>query len=119
MSGFGEVINASHDGDRVSEIGPDIQQLKAAADPSLPLWRNLGDYACSIEPIDRMCRIALEAGALGAQLAGAGCGGSMMALLADAQADEVISAMTRRYYEPMGLEPRHWMVHPASGSGLI
>ncbi len=119
MIAFGETMNASQDGDRVSDIPDHMRSLKDATDPTIPLWQNLGDYDCSTEQIDRMCRIALEAGALGAQLAGAGCGGSMMALVADASADDVVAAMKSRYFEPMGIEPRHWLVRPASGSCMI
>jgi galactokinase len=119
LPGYGELMNASHDGDRVSNIDPDTAALKAEPDRSVPLWRNPGDYACSTPQLDEMCDLALEVGALGAQLSGAGCGGSMMALLPADAADELIDQMTRRYYAPRNLPPRHWTVRPATGSGVI
>jgi len=52
----------------------------------VPLEFQPGSYACSIPEIDEMVDIALRAGALGAQVPGAGLAGSMMALVAEDRA---------------------------------
>ncbi|HPX40629.1 MAG TPA: hypothetical protein PLF51_09340, partial [Candidatus Hydrogenedentes bacterium] len=75
-----------------------------------------GSYACSIPPIDRMVDIALETpGVLGAQISGAGLGGCMMVLTESRGAEEVVSRLTRHYYEPNGLEPGASAFVPIAG----
>ena len=53
---------------------------------------------------DAMVDIAVDAGSLGAQIAGAGMGGSMMALVADEAVNDVIAAMHEQYYVPSGID---------------
>ena len=43
--------------------------------------------------LDQLVRIAMEAGALGAKLSGAGCGGNMLALVKPADAEGVAAAL--------------------------
>jgi len=57
------------------------------------------DFGCSIEPLDEMCTVARDAGALGARLTGAGWGGCIVALCADGEtADGVQAALKSKYY---------------------
>jgi mevalonate kinase len=43
--------------------------------------------------LDLLVKIALEAGALGAKLSGAGCGGNIIALVEAMKADQVAAAL--------------------------
>lgn len=51
------------------------------------------DYGVSLDVLDRMTRAAIEAGALGARLTGAGFGGSVVALAPDTGAEAVLAAL--------------------------
>ncbi|MCK4298237.1 MAG: hypothetical protein KAX80_01825, partial [Planctomycetes bacterium] len=63
--------------------------------------------------------IALEAGALGAQISCAGLGGSMMALVSEDRAQAVIQAMTERYFRPANVEPAYLVARPSQGACLL
>ncbi len=83
----GRLMSIGHDGDRVMArdgsafdrlVQPrDIARL---GDDSVPLEELPGDYAASAPVLDMLVDAALEAGALGASLTGAGIAGSMVAL---------------------------------------
>jgi galactokinase len=94
---YGQLMNISHDGDRVFLGAPRF-------DPTKDLHLQPGEYGCSIPEIDEMVDIALETGAIGAQISGAGMGGSMMALTKEENVKAVIQAMHERYYTPHGFE---------------
>ena len=120
MATYGRLMTVSHNGDRVSGLSPELTRLKKSPpDPTLPLELQPGDYACSIPEIDRMVDIALEAGALGAQISGAGLGGSMMALVSKDHAQAVVQAMVNEYYQPACLEPDHLVARPSQGACLL
>jgi len=120
IAAYGRLMTVSHDGDRVSNLSPELQRLKQnPPDRSLPLELQPGDYHCSIPEIDGMVDIALAAGALGAQISGAGLGGSMMALVSDDRARAVIQAMVDEYYQPACLEPDYLVARPSHGACLL
>lgn len=116
---YGRFMNLSQHADRVAGIDRDTAIRKWSIDPSVPLQEHCGDYHCSLEPLDQMVDVALAAGALGAQVSGAGLGGSVMVLLADDQADGVIEAMRKRYYEPTGRKPEWLTARTSAGAGLL
>jgi N-acetylgalactosamine kinase len=91
---LGKLMSISHDGDRVSRHGPTTgrQRLKKPADNGLMNWAQKGGrgdlagipgaYGCSLPELDRIVDIAASLpGVEGAQLAGAGLGGCIMALV--------------------------------------
>ena len=120
IPGYGQMMTISHDGDRVSNLSPQLRRLKdEPPDLTLPLERQPGDYGCSIREIDQMVDIALEAGAAGAQISGAGLGGSMMALVSEARAQAVIQAMRECYFQPAGREPNYLVARPSEGACLL
>jgi len=116
---YGEFMNTSHDGDRVSGLSETQARLKDNIDPQLDLSRQVGDYNCSVQKIDRMVDIALANGALGAQISGAGLGGGMMALIENKKVAELISAMNREYYVPNNIEPNYLTALPIAGAGEL
>jgi hypothetical protein len=119
VSAFAEWMNISHDADRVSGITDEIASRKRADDRSVPLHLQSGDYHCSIPEIDRMIDMARSAGAVGAQIAAAGLGGSMTALVPVEAQQDVISALADGYQTPTGQPPAHFVAEPCNGSGII
>jgi len=116
---FGNLMNISHDGDRVSNISPRLSALKEDPDPSLELYLQPGDYNCSTEEIDAMVDIALASGATGAQVSAAGLGGSMMALVENRKEEDLIRAMRDKYYEPKKIKENYLKVFPIEGAGHL
>ncbi len=127
MSGFGRLMNISHDGDRVSVpadssrtgVGMDacddvyLDRLIAdlhCEDPqkvlAAQLYMQPGGYGCSTEDIDQMVDLACSVeGVAGAQIAGAGLGGCIMALVHKESLDALKRTLSRHYYRPRNLKP--------------
>ena len=109
---YGRLMCISHDGDRVVLDTPRF-------DPSKELHEQPGDYGCSVPEIDEMVDIAMEAGAVGAQISGAGMGGSMMALVNEDDVDAVVLAMREKYYVPHGFEEKVIVAQAVQGAGVL
>ena len=133
---LGQMMNISHDGDRVSAGGEDydysvsdkkLENLIAklrSEDPEqveqAQLWRQPGGYACSTPAIDALVDgIKAREGVLGVQLSGAGLGGCIMALVEKDRAEALLSAMKSAYYEPNGLPMGAEIFTPVKGSLTI
>ena len=143
IQGFGELMNISHDGDRVvtfdekgQEIGYDssitdemldglIEDLRSG-DPErvsrAQLFRQPGGYECSTRETDYLVEIARQVeGVVGAQLSGAGLGGCVMVVVRKDRVGELMRAMGQRYYntpERRLSEGVHICV-PVEGSGVV
>lgn len=90
------------------------QAERALASGDLPAFGRLmceshqslrDDFGVSTSELDEMVEIAVDAGAAGARLTGAGLGGYVVALCSEGQADNVLRALAERYYpnrEPKG-----------------
>lgn len=122
MEGFGELMNVSHDGDRVTPRGRGLGVR--VNEPSTlhpqPLTLRPGAYACSTPMIDRMVDIALSVdGVLGAQLSGAGLGGCIMILARREAVEAVRVALEENYYRPLQREPGVYVCVPVEGSGVL
>lgn len=140
VKAFGELINISHDGDRVSRLVDDkrvpqdnsisdakLDELISAAESddartaeSWRLWRQPGGYDVSTPEQDALVDIARTVpGVLAAGLVGAGLGGSIIALVEQDRAQGVIEAFAEEYYEPRGQAVAAEVVCPVGGSGVI
>jgi len=138
---LGQLMLASHDGDRVCrwdasqkrqpfEAEPTDEVLRAriddlaSEDPDRVLAGQLhmapGRHACSLPEIDRMVDIAARVpGVYGAQLAGAGLGGCIM-ILADRQAVPTLTrALRKGYYQPLRQRTAVDVCTPVEGSGIL
>ena len=138
---IGEMMAASHDGDRVTAYDEnfhprpwhpavdnaallrllddldsgDLERVRRAQ-----LDRQTGSYACSIPEIDLMVDIARRTpGVIGAQLAGAGLGGCMMILARQDAIPDITHALTERYYRPASIPPRILACRPVAGAGAL
>lgn len=78
------------------------------------------DYAVSSPALDELCSIAVEAGAAGARLTGAGMGGCAVVACDASTVDRVMAALTEKFYVPRGaltdLPHRLFMAEPAAGA---
>jgi len=75
------------------------------------------DYEVSTSELDAIVAVALEAGAAGARLTGAGFGGCAVALCDDSTVAPVMEALTGRFYEPrLGGPPTTDMMFIAQAS---
>ncbi|MCF6177177.1 MAG: NTP transferase domain-containing protein [Victivallaceae bacterium] len=137
---IGQLMNSSHDGDRVS-INIDGKQQPYQAPTSnlhlLKLMEDLdsgaperviaaqlqwqpGSYHCSIPEIDKMVDLAITTpGVVGAQLAGAGLGGCMMVLAHIDCVDDLRKNICEKYYAPAKIKPNILICRPISGAGII
>ena len=131
---LGEMMNISHNGDRVWK--DDKPYDYSASDSYLKgLIRNLrngekieesriinqgGGYACSTPEIDGLVDLACSChGVLGAQIAGAGLGGSVVILVESGSAESLISVLNEKYYKVNGLKCSAQICSPSAGSSVI
>lgn len=141
LTGFGQLMRISHDGDRVTRydadwqphpyIGPssnaylldlmaDLESGEPERVTAAQLHLQPGAYACSTPELDLIVDVALRTeGVIGAQLAGAGLGGGAMALVRDDCVGELEKQLIRRYYGPRSLEPAVLSCVPIAGSGVL
>jgi len=120
---FGRLMNVSHDGDRARPTLSD-RDLDALTDRcergELRLMDIPGGYGCSTPELDDMVDIALAVdGVVGAQLAGAGLGGCIMALARAESVEPLRNALIQRYYTPTNRQPQIAPCIPVQGSCLL
>lgn len=138
---IGRLFRISHDGDRVTrptgdgrrepwtaEVGDDyldrLIRLSRSDGPAerkkAALVNQPGAYGCSTPEIDEMVDIATATqGVLGAQLVGAGLGGSIVALVRRGAAEALANALASHYYGPRGLEPEVRVFQPVEGASCL
>lgn len=119
---LGEMMTLSHDGDRVvrwrdgnSEpfcFPTDDAHLAQMETSHVPLWRQAGSYRCSTPALDFLVDAAIQAGALGAQLSGAGLGGCVMALAHRNEAERIADQVTNAYAKVLGRKLTWFIAEP-------
>jgi galactokinase len=85
--------------------------------------QSLGDdFGVSTPELDEMVEIALDAGAAGARLTGAGLGGCVVALCSEGRAEGVLQALAERYYAKRqhegALEDHLFVAEPSAGASV-
>ncbi len=137
---FGELVSISHDGDRVTKLvdgkrvptdnsypGERIDALISDLESGNPqrmswarLWRQGGGYNVSLPELDMLVDIALATpGVIGAGLVGAGMGGSIVVVVKDECAQQVIENLAEQYYRPRNLEVAAEVVTAVGGLSTI
>jgi len=136
MKMFGELINISHDGDRVTRLvdGRRVPTDNSYSDERIDaliddlesgdpgrmnraeLWRQGGGYNVSLPELDILVDIALATkGVVGAGLVGAGMGGCIVAVIEDEHARQLIENMAEQYYQPRNLPVNAEIITPVGG----
>ena len=116
----GEMMNISHDGDRLMGQDCSDQALDALAAAKAPVWRQYGAYRCSTARIDEMCDLLKGMpGVLGCSLAGAGLGGSVIAIVDATAASQVIYKLNSEFYDKYGLPHCAGSYRPSVGSRIV
>ena len=136
MKRFGELINISHDGDRITRLIDgrcvptdnsypderidalisDLESGDAGRMSRAELWRQGGGYNVSLEELDTLVDIALATkGVIGAGLVGAGMGGCIVAVVENEHAPRLIENMAEQYYRPRNLPVRAEIITPVGG----
>lgn len=99
----GRLMTVGHDGDRVSHHGKksycvDISDaaLKRLTDAAPPIEWQSGVYGASSPALDRLVDEAMEAGALGASLTGAGIAGAVLVLCLPVDAPRIKNALLEK-----------------------
>jgi galactokinase len=77
------------------------------------------DFEISTPELDAFVESAREDGALGARLTGAGFGGCAIALVAEGEADTLVSDTRRRFEEEDFKEPTFYRLQPAAGAEVV
>ncbi len=141
VAGLGQLMRISHDGDRVAghdqawqsspyqgpadnayllDLMADLESGEPGRVLGAQLYRQPGGYACSMPELDLIVDIALRTeGVIGAQLAGAGLGGGVMALVREENVRDLAARLDAIYYGPRNLEPAVMTCTPIAGSGVL
>ena len=138
-AGLGQVMNVSHDGDRVTRWNAECapfenqagdehmdslieraSQLRPLTESGAALWQQPGACRCSMPRMDLLVDRALACpGVLGAQLAGAGVGGCIMVLARSDSVAPMQGCLRSTFYEPEGVEPRMFVCRPSQESYVL
>ena len=140
VTGFGDLMSLSHEGDRVSDFRNGKSTMRGRTDcgallrslidslesrvavrvDAAQLYRQPGGYGVSCLEGDALVDIALGIeGVAGARLTGAGLGGCVAVLVASDQIDRVIAAVTNEFYEPRHMPTAIEICTPVAGSGVL
>jgi galactokinase len=77
------------------------------------------DFAVSTSELDRLVALALEHGAVGARLTGAGFGGCIVALVEPSRAETFAAGVADRYRAETAYEPTAFSVRAVDGAGIV
>jgi galactokinase len=77
------------------------------------------DFAVSTPELDLLVNLAVETGAYGARLTGAGFGGCVVALVRSGTADSVAEAVCAQYRSETGRQPDAFTVSAVDGAGFV
>jgi len=137
---FAEIVNLSHDGDRVTvaaagrrvplhkPLSDEVLRRRAddldSGDPvraeRARLWRLPGAYDCSLPDLDEIVDICLSTdGVLASRVVGAGLGGAVHAVVERERVDVLLERLRKLYYEPRGLACGAQVYTPVGGAGVF
>jgi galactokinase len=134
---FGELMSLSHDGDRVTALGPDgvrrpfmvdhsdraLKEIIRAAErveESGLVYRQPGGYAVSVPELDEIVDTAQTVpGVLGASVVGAGLGGNAIVLAEAGAVPELLDRLDKNFYRPRDVAPAVDVCFPIKGAGFL
>jgi galactokinase len=96
------------------------RDLAALGRLALESHRSLADdFAVSTPELDLLVSLAVESGAYGARLTGAGFGGCVVALVPVAESERMVASVADRYRAETGLEAVAFRVRAVDGAGPV
>lgn len=131
---LGNMMHISHNGDRVQQNGKPynysvsdeklkklISNLKNNIDvENSKLINQSGGYACSVKEIDDIVDIAESCeGVLGAQISGAGLGGSVIILVKKDYSENLLNTINEKYYKKNNLLLSAKIYGAMAGSSVV
>ena len=94
--------------------------LDALAARNVDYAEAAGAYGCSTPRIDALCALLDRTpGVLGSELAGAGLGGCVLALVEADRAESVLDVLAREFYAPLGVPSAAFVCAPARGASVL
>jgi galactokinase len=108
--------------ERVTEFVSALRRadLEEAGRLAIASHRSLADdFGVSTRELDRLVTLAIECGAYGARLTGAGFGGCIVALVPIDDSQRIAEAVVDRYRAQTGLDALAFAVHAADGAGPL
>jgi galactokinase len=128
---LGELINISHEGDRIlrnnrvtnrrlDKLIKYLQEKDPVKREKSRLYQQPGGYEVSCKELDELVDLARSVkGVLGAGLVGAGLGGSIVVLVKKKSVPPLFETMRRKYYEPKRLPCGVEVCRPIKGAEIL
>ena len=117
---IGNMMKQSHNGDRIGVLSVTDAFLDELIQQNAPFELQCGAYRCSTVEIDALCDLLNKTeGVLGCELAGAGLGGCVVALIRKDAADSVIDVVNKGYYDYFGYPHAATVYSAYCGSSVI
>ena len=114
---FGELMKTSHASEAPRKVTDAV--LDDLAERNVDYADAVGAYGCSTPRIDALCALLDRTpGVLGSELAGAGLGGCVLALVEADRADAVLAVLERDFYAPMGERQAAFVCAPSRGASV-
>lgn len=115
---FGELMKISHASEAPRAVTDAVLDDLAAR--NVDYAEAVGAYGCSTPRIDSLCALLDRTpGVLGSELAGAGLGGCVLALVEADRAEAVLDTLARGFYAPLGVKPSAFVCAPARGASVL
>ena len=115
---FGELMKISHASEAPRAVTDAVLDDLAAR--NVDYADAVGAYGCSTPRIDSLCALLDRTpGVLGSELAGAGLGGCVLALVEADRAEAVLDVLAREFYAPLGANPSAFVCAPARGASVL
>ena len=115
---FGELMKISHASEAPRAVTDAVLDDLAARNVNYA--DAVGAYGCSTPRIDSLCALLDRTpGVLGSELAGAGLGGCVLALVEADRAEAVLDTLAREFYAPLGASPAAFVCAPSSGASVL
>ena len=115
---FGELMKISHASEAPRAVTDAVLDDLAAR--NVDYADAVGAYGCSTPRIDSLCALLDRTpGVLGSELAGAGLGGCVLALVEADRAKAVLDVLAREFYAPLGASPAAFVCAPACGASVL
>ena len=117
---LGQMMKISHNGDRIFENDLSDAALDELEKSNANVAGRFGAYGCSLEQIDYLCDLLNSTdGVLGSELAGAGLGGCVIALVQKEKAQEIIDVINREYYDRYQIKYGANVYFASEGSSIL